>query len=168
MKDDAFRTFKGNEIFWSRVEVDSLVRVLSALATDHGYVQGMNVLLGPFLYIMPELDSYYCMRTLITTHIPGYVTKNLDGVHRGVAVFDRCLQILDHQLYAHIVAKIPDLAIFSLRYILTLMASAQPLEAVLQLWDVVFAFGAHLNVVVLCVHLMTVRDKILKLSSGFK
>lgn len=148
--------------------MESLQRVLGAIASDHGYVQGMNVLLGPFAYVMPELDAYYCLRTLIATHIPSYVTKNLDGVHRGVALFTRCLQTLDPQLYAHVTARIPDLTIFSLRYILTLMASAQPLEAVLRLWDVVFAFGPHLVVLILCAHLMVVRDKILKLNSAFK
>jgi cell cycle arrest protein BUB2 len=145
-----------------------LTRVLCAIATDHGYVQGMNVLLGPLAFVMPELDCYYCMKTLISSHIPGYVLKNLDGVHRGVRVFDQCLQILDGRLYAHIISKIPDLTIFSLRYIMTLMANAQPLEGVLRLWDVLFAFGIHLNVVMLSVHLMTVRDKLMKLTSGFK
>lgn len=168
IKDDAFRTFKGNEEFWSRVEESTLVRILSAIATDHGYVQGMNVLLGPFAYIMPELDSYYCMSSLVTVHMPAYVLKNLDGAHRGVKLVDTCLHLLDPTLYSYIIGRIPDLTIFSLKFILTLFSNTQPLDEVLKLWDVLFAFGVHLVVVVMCVHLMLMREKILKLSSGFK
>ncbi len=168
IKDDTFRTFKGNDLFWSKVQVETLQRVLSAIATDFGYVQGMNVLLGPLAFAMPEPDCYLCLHRLISVHMPTYVLKNLDGVHRGVQLFGALLQTLDPQLHAHLGRKIPDLTIFSLRFILTLMASAQPLEAVLRLWDALFAFGVHLNLVVLCVHLMASRDKILKLASGFK
>lgn len=168
IKDDAFRTFKGNADFWNKVNESTLVSILSAIASDHGYVQGMNVLLGPFAYIMPELDSYYCMSSLVTVHMPAYVLKNLDGAHRGVRLVDKCLHLLDPVLYAFIIGKIPDLTIFSLKFILTLFANTQPLEEVLRLWDVLFAFGVHLDVIILCVHLMSMREKILKLPSAFK
>lgn len=147
---------------------DTLIRILSAIASDHGYVQGMNVLLGPLAYIMPELDCYYCMSSLVSVHLPAYVLKNLDGAHRGVKLVDQCLQLMDPTLYGYIIGKIPDLTIFSLKFILTLFANTQPLDEVLRLWDVLFAFGIHLVVVVQCVHLMSMRDKILKLSSAFK
>lgn len=46
------------------------------------YVQGMNVLLGPILFVMPELDAYRTFSCLMKSHCPRYAQKNLEGVHR--------------------------------------------------------------------------------------
>ena len=147
---------------------DSIVRVLNALSFDFGYVQGMNVLLGPFLYVMSEVDSYFCMKTLLSHHIPRYVLKNLDGAHDGAKLFSKCLRIVDPKLFTHISSKIPDLSIFSLRYVLTLFANAQPLSEVLKLWDAIFAIGPQFNILLLCSKLMSMRDSLLKEKRGAK
>jgi cell cycle arrest protein BUB2 len=138
------------------------------ISTDLGYVQGMNVLLGPFLYIMPELDSYYCCWTLFSEHIPSYVRKNLEGVHQGITLVGKCLKVFDLKLHTHLMNKVQDLRIFSLRYILTLMANVQPLKEVIRLWDGIFAFGAHLSIVVFCCYLINLREEILAESTGYK
>ncbi len=126
------------------------------------------MLLAPFLYIMPELDSYYCAHSLLADHIPTYVKKNLDGVYRGIKLVSRVLYILDIGLYKYILSKIPDLSIFSLRYILTLMANVQPLDEVVRLWDGLLAFGLHLASVTFCCYLISMRKDILAESSGYK
>ncbi len=144
------------------------MRVLNTLSLETGYVQGVNVLLGPFLYLMPEIDAYYCCHALLTEHIPRYVTKNLDGVVVGITLLDKILKILDRELYDHIIAKLMDLRIFSVRYILTLMANAQPLDEVIKLWDAIFAFGAHLNLLIFSAYLINLRKEILHESKGFK
>lgn len=168
IRDDSFRTFKGNTDFWSKVEEKVIIRVLKALSVQFGYVQGMNVLLGPFLYIMSEEDSYSSMKMLLQHHIPQYVLKNLDGAHSGSKLFARCLQAVDPKLYNHIISKLPDLSIFSLRYVLTLFANSRPLEEVLKLWDAIFAIGPHFNIMLLCAKLMLLRDAILKEKRGSK
>jgi len=145
-----------------------VVRVLNALSLDCGYVQGVNVLLGPFLFLMPEMDAYYCCHSLLTDHIPRYITKNLDGVVMGIELLDKILKLLDTALYDHIIAKLMDLRIFSVRYILTLMANTQPLEEVIKLWDAIFAFGAHLNILLFCAYLITLRHDILHETKGYK
>lgn len=167
VKEDAFRTFKKSEEFWSRINEPTLLRVLNAAAADHGYVQGMNVLLGPFLLVMPELDSYYCFTSMLSRHLPKYVNKNLDGAHKGVALANDCLLTLDPQLHRHIILKLRDMSIFSLRYVLTLMANVQPLSQVLRLWDAIFAFGVHFSIIVFCAHLILLRDKILAEQSSY-
>mmetsp|Transcript_10580 Transcript_10580/g.17250 ORF Transcript_10580/g.17250 Transcript_10580/m.17250 type:complete len:325 (+) Transcript_10580:30-1004(+) len=166
IRDDSFRTFKGVNEFWTKVTEDEIIRVLNAISADSGYVQGMNVLLGPFIFIMPELDSYYCLKALVQTHIPRYVSKNLDGVHVGIRLTKQCLSILDPKLYNHLQAKIPDFSIFSLRYVMTLMANMKPLSEVLVLWDAVFAFGVHFNIILLCSKLIIMRDDILSEKRG--
>ncbi|KAJ1430061.1 rab-GTPase-TBC domain-containing protein [Ochromonadaceae sp. CCMP2298] len=166
IRDDSFRTFKGEALFWASTTEDAVIRVLNALAVDFGYVQGMNVLLGPFLCTMPEVDSYFCMKALLQCHIPRYVTKNIDGVHEGTKLLSRVLEVVDHKLWAHLSAKISDLSIFSVRYVLTLMANVKPLMEVIKMWDAIFAFGVHLNVLLLCSKLMLMRTKILAERKG--
>ena len=185
IRDDTFRTFKGDADFWAKVSEESLVRVLNAIAVDFGYVQGMNVLLGPLIFVMAgeaaaegltmaegtervDEDSYQCMAALLRTRIPRYVLKNLDGAQEGVKLFSRCLQIVDPALYSHLTAKIPDLSIFALRYVLTLFANAKPLSEVLRLWDAIFLLGAHFNLLLLCAKLMRLRDSLLKEKRGSK
>ena len=169
IKDDVFRTFKSNHDFWSHVNQDELIRILNAVAIDHGYVQGMNVLLGPFLYVSgSELDSYYFFNAMLTNHCPRYVLKNLDGVHSGCRLLDRCLQSLDAVLHKHILSKIRDIEIFAFPCIYTLMANMQPFEEALRLWDAVFAFGIHFNIVVLAVYLMLRRDALLAEKQAYK
>eukprot|EP01040_Poterioochromonas_malhamensis_P006576 gene6577-7080_t len=168
IKDDAFRTFKVDEDFWSRTNEDVLIRILKALSHDVGYVQGINVLLGPFLYVMPELDAYYCCHTLCTEHIPSYIRKNLEGVHSGISLLDKCLKLLDPKLYQYIIYKVSDLRIFALKYILTLMANVQPLSEVLKIWDSIFAFGVHFSIILFCCYLINIRDELLAEPSSFK
>jgi cell cycle arrest protein BUB2 len=51
------------------------------------YVQGMNVLAAPFLYIMPsEIEAFYCFSNFIEESCPLYVQPTLEGVHRGLKV----------------------------------------------------------------------------------
>jgi len=52
-----------------------------------GYVQGMNVLAAPFLYIMPsEIEAFYTFSKFIEQCCPLYVQPTLVGVHRGLRV----------------------------------------------------------------------------------
>jgi cell cycle arrest protein BUB2 len=51
------------------------------------YVQGMNVLAAPFLYIMPtEVEAFYTFARFIERACPLYVQPTLEGVHRGLKV----------------------------------------------------------------------------------
>ena len=83
----------------------------------------MNVLAVPFLYIMTsELEAFFCFSKFMEVSCPLYVQPTLDGVHRGLKVcraaqggqagrtdvlqlLDRCLKIVDPELYAHLRSK---------------------------------------------------------------
>lgn len=53
------------------------------------YIQGMNVLAAPFLYVMPtELEAFACFSSFIEVQAPRYVRPTLEGVHLGLQV--RC------------------------------------------------------------------------------
>lgn len=56
------------------------------------YVQGMNILCAPLLYVMPEADAYYTFRQLVMKHCPHYMAPKLKGVESGCLLVDKCLQ----------------------------------------------------------------------------
>jgi cell cycle arrest protein BUB2 len=119
---------------------------------------------------MMALPSCVCffVQALLHDKIPRYVLRNLDGAHDGARLFARCLRLLDAKLFTHLSSKIPDLSIFSLRYILTLFANSRPLSEVLKLWDAILAVGVHFNILLLCSKLMLMRETLLKEKRGAK
>ncbi|KJE91044.1 mitotic check point protein [Capsaspora owczarzaki ATCC 30864] len=124
------------------------------------YVQGMNVLLAPLLYVMPELDAFYCFSRLILTCLPAYVQPTLDGVHAGMSLVDKILQRVDPQLHQTL-TKTVETQLFAMPPVMTLSACTPPLHEVLQLWDFLLAFGVHCNIPCVVAQLILVRDKLL-------
>ena len=54
---------------------------------EFSYVQGMNVLAAPFLYVMEsEVEAFRCFSRFIEYCCPLYVQPTLGGVHRGLQV----------------------------------------------------------------------------------
>lgn len=132
------------------------------------YVQGMNVLLAPILYVMPELDAFYTFEHLVRQMCPMYVQPNLDGVHYGLQLLDECLQVVDPELFAHLRKHKADPKVYAFASILTLCGCTPPLEEVLKLWDYLFAFGVHLAVLCTISQYILVRDQILASSNPMK
>lgn len=50
------------------------------------YVQGMNVLAGPFLLALPEVEAFHSFSTFIFKWCPLYVQPTMRGVHCGLRV----------------------------------------------------------------------------------
>ncbi|CAI6332484.1 unnamed protein product [Periconia digitata] len=131
-------------------------------AEQIGYVQGMNVLCGPFLYVArSEVEAFTGFENLITRECPGYVRGAMDGVHKGVALVDRVLEAVDPKLYAHLLEKNLPAKLWAFAPVLTLSACTPPLLEVLRLWDFLFAYGAHLNVLCIVAQLVLIRGSIL-------
>jgi cell cycle arrest protein BUB2 len=128
----------------------------------------MNVLVAPFLYLMPEVDAYTAFMTLIGRHCPRYVVSNLDGVHHGCSLVDRVLEILDPILHRHITEKILRPEIFAFPYIMTLLANMSPLPEVIRLWDAIFAFGIHFDILLVAGQLMLMREALLAEQQAFR
>jgi cell cycle arrest protein BUB2 len=118
IKNDTFRTLATDRKFQGRVNEGMLARVLNAFvwkAQDQppsrlinlkfSYVQGMNVLLAPFLYVMPELDAFQAFSNFIQHTLPLYVQPALEGVHCGIKLFEKCLKLADPSLHKHLKDK---------------------------------------------------------------
>jgi len=132
-------------------------------AEQIGYVQGMNVLCGPFLYASrSEVQAFTGFEALITRELPGYVRGSMEGVHKGLALVDRVLEVVDQKLYAHLMAHNMEARIYGFASILTMCACTPPLTEVLKLWDFLFAYGPHLNVLCIVAQLVLIRGEILE------
>ncbi|KAF1951819.1 cell division control protein 16 [Byssothecium circinans] len=131
-------------------------------AEQIGYVQGMNVLCGPFLYVArSEVEAFTGFERLIAQECPGYVRGAMDGVHNGVALVDRVLEVVDPKLYAYLMEKNLPAKLWAFAPVLTLSACTPPLLEVLRLWDFLFAYGPHLNILCIAAQLVLIRGTIL-------
>jgi cell cycle arrest protein BUB2 len=131
-------------------------------AEQIGYVQGMNVLCGPFLYASrSEVEAFTGFERLITQECPGYVRGSMEGVHKGLALVDRVMEVVDPKLYQHLMAHNMQAKIWAFASVLTMCACTPPLPEVLQLWDFLFAYGPHLNLLCIVAQLVLIRTDIL-------
>ncbi|KAE8221070.1 hypothetical protein CF326_g8631 [Tilletia indica] len=178
IRNDTFRTLATDQGFKRRVHEDKLIRLLNAFVWKHAhehtedeppsnsydfsYVQGMNVLAAPFLYVMPsELEAFHCFSRFIEVCCPLYVQPTLAGVHQGLRLLDICLELADPHLYNYLRSKNLSAEIYAFPSVLTLCACTPPLDQVLQLWDFLLAFGVHLNVLCVVSQLLLMRDDLM-------
>jgi cell cycle arrest protein BUB2 len=130
-------------------------------AEQIGYVQGMNVLCGPFLYAArSEVEAFTAFERLLTHELPGYVRGSMEGVHKGLALVDRVLNFVDPKLYEHLISHGLEARIYAFPSVLTMCACTPPLIELLQLWDFLFAYGPHLNILCFVAQLILARDLI--------
>ncbi|GLD96453.1 hypothetical protein PINS_up005136 [Pythium insidiosum] len=179
IRNDTFRTFRGDAKFAQRVPEHKLVRLLNAFfnelhedATEEEertgafeyirYVQGINVLCAPLLYVMPEAEAYFTFRHLILKHCPQYMAPRLGGVESGCILVDRCLEVIDPELYQHLSSRGITARIYALPLIISLFACVPPLQELLRVWDVLFAVGIHFVVVLAVAHTVLLRDQLLR------
>eukprot|EP00727_Mastigamoeba_balamuthi_P013776 m51a1_g9020 hypothetical protein (339) ;mRNA; f:180811-182436 len=172
IKDDLHRTFQHDESFHDTVSSAKLNRVLNALShlwraapdkdKQHqkgGYVQGMNLIAGVLLYVMPEADAFEALQTIVSQHAPAYFRPDLLGVHHGIELLRVCLRILDPELYAHLARS--NFHVQTLMHpVLSLGTATPPLDEVLHLWDYLLAFGLHISVIVAAVQIIMMRQEL--------
>ncbi|PYH90082.1 TBC-domain-containing protein [Aspergillus ellipticus CBS 707.79] len=142
----------------------------SGITSDSAiYVQGMNVLCAPFLYAArSEVEAFALFHSFITRECPGYIRGAMDGVHRGLRLVDQCLEIVEPKLAAYLFSKGMQAELYAFPSVLTLCACTPPLPEVLHLWDFLFAYGTHLNILCIVAQLIRMRDTILESPSPNK
>ena len=186
INDDTFRTLATDTLFKRRVTDASITRVLNATAwklhdakrapsnssfdiTGHPptnssavYVQGMNVLSAPFLYAArSETEAFALFHTFLTRECPGYIRGAMEGVHKGLALVDKCLAIVNPTLSHFLQSKMMPAEIYAFPSVLTFCACTPPLPEVLHLWDFLFAYGPHLNILCIVAQLLLLKDTLL-------
>jgi cell cycle arrest protein BUB2 len=136
----------------------------TSMAPEPGtYVQGMNVLAAPFLYAArSEAEAFVAFHALLTRECPGYIRGAMEGVHKGLALVDKVLAIVDAKLSLYLTSKGMSAEVYAFPSVLTLSACTPPLPEVLKLWDFLFAYGPHLNILCIVAQLYMMRDAILR------
>lgn len=133
------------------------------------YVQGMNVMCAPFLYAArSEVEAFALFHHFVTRECPAYVRSTMDGVHRGVRLVDRCLEIIEPKLASYLFSKGMHAELYAFPSVLTFCACTPPLPQVLHLWDFLFAYGPHLNILCIVAQLIRMRDTLLNSPSPNK
>jgi len=125
------------------------------------YQQVMSVVAGVLLFEMPEPDAFFCLNAMLQKQIPRYVNTTVAGVHHGCQLVDRILEECDPVLAAYLQSKCLTGQIFAFPYIISLYSSVPPLSEVIKIWDVQFAFGVHLVVLLVVGQCIMLRDKLL-------
>ena len=178
-----FRTLATDTLFKRRVKEAALTRLLNATAwtlqdvrangsedeTTSVYVQGMNVLSAPFLYTArSEVQAYALFSHFVITEVPGYIHPSLAGVHKGLELVDKCLAIVHPTLSSHLLEKGLPAKIYAFASVLTLCACTPPLPEVLHLWDFLFAYGPHLNILCIVAQVLMMKEALLASASPSK
>ena len=69
---------------------------------------------------------------------------------------------MDSKLADYLLSKSMHAELYAFPSVLTLCACTPPLPEVLHLWDFLFAYGAHLNILCIVAQLILMRDVILQ------
>lgn len=170
VRGDSFRTFPHEKAFKERVSEPSLIRLCNSFthkyygdASPFSYRQGMNAICAPLLFCMPEVDAFATFEKMITEKFPLYWTNDVVGGQAACKLIDQCLNAVDPELFSHL-QRYGNLNayIYAFSPTSSLSASVPPFSELLQLWDFLFAFGIHMNVLCVVAQIILLRDKLLK------
>jgi len=165
---DTYRTFKSDALFKRRVNEYRLMRVLNSFVHkyDRNYSQGMDILAGCLLFVMPETDAMAGMDRLVNECSPVYWIKDdqrlsdLAGAYAGARLVKKILREVDPELAERLSTADP--FVYAFHAVTSIGGIAQPFHEVLRLWDFMFCFGVHINVVCVTAQIILKRNEILK------
>jgi cell cycle arrest protein BUB2 len=164
---ESTRAFGGDTQFKRKVSPDKLVRVSTAFLhslpknSRLTYVQGLNHLIGPFLYNMPEVDAFFCFMKFMTVHCPTYAERHLEGTMAGLMIFDAILAVVDPELSNHLLSHQMPATVYAMTPIQSLNGHVPPFTELLCLWDLYIAFGVHLSLLFVVAQVLLRRDELL-------
>ncbi|KAK2952559.1 putative Cell division control protein 16 [Blattamonas nauphoetae] len=169
IRDDTFRTVIKDDKFKQGVAEVKLVRVLNAYVhsisdsdSKMPYVQGMSLILAPFIYVMPEVDAFFCYSRLLQYFCPNYVLPALEGVHAATDLLDEVLKVADNELFTYLKERFMIAKLYAFSPLMSFMADTLPVNELLQIWDFLLAYGMHLNVLCVAAQHILIRDVIFR------
>lgn len=107
-----------------------------------GYAQGMNFLVMPLLFNMPE-DEAFCLlvRLMNQYHLRDLFTHDMPGLHMHLYQFERLLEDFEPALYCHLHRRQVSPHLYATQWFLTLFAYRFPLQLVLRIYDLILSEG---------------------------
>ncbi|KAG6067600.1 hypothetical protein E4U32_003422 [Claviceps aff. humidiphila group G2b] len=107
-----------------------------------GYAQGMNFLIMPLLFNMPE-DEAFCLlvRLMHQYKLRDLFIQDMPGLHLHLYQFERLLEDLEPALYCHLHRRGISSHLYATQWFLTLFAYRFPLQLVLRIYDLILSEG---------------------------
>ena len=169
---DVSRTFASDLTFGKRVRKETLERCLIAFVNSSSkfrYTQGMAQWCGMFLYEMPEVLAFRCLRRFAGKLCPGYMQKGNPSAHKALDLLKDCMSEVAPELLSTLRKRIPiENPLYTIAFspLLSFCASLPPLDEIRNLWDFVLLFGTHLNVIFVLGYILTQSEDLMKAGSA--
>ncbi|KAI2642054.1 RabGAP/TBC [Xylaria nigripes] len=107
-----------------------------------GYAQGMNFLIMPLLFNMPEEEAFCLLIRLMHNYkLRELFIHDMPGLHRHLYQFERILEDLEPALYCHLHRRGISPHLYATQWFLTLFAYRFPLQLVLRIYDLILSEG---------------------------
>ncbi|RQM04989.1 hypothetical protein DH86_00003717, partial [Scytalidium sp. 3C] len=107
-----------------------------------GYAQGMNFLIMPLLFNMPEEEAFCLLVRLMTQyHLRDLFIQDMPGLHKHLYQFERLLEDFEPALYCHLHRRQVSPHLYATQWFLTLFAYRFPLQLVLRIYDLILSEG---------------------------
>ncbi|KAF4123640.1 hypothetical protein GMORB2_6341 [Geosmithia morbida] len=107
-----------------------------------GYAQGMNFLIMPLLFNMPEQEAF-CLLVRLMQHygLRDLFIQDMPGLHMNLYLFERLLEDFVPALYCHLHRRGISPHLYATQWFLTLFSYRFPLQLVLRIYDLILSEG---------------------------
>lgn len=107
-----------------------------------GYAQGMNFLIMPLLFNMPEQEAFCLLVKLMNAYdLRDLFVQDMPGLHLRLYQFERLLEDMEPALYCHLHRRGISPHLYATQWFLTLFAYRFPLQLVLRIYDLILSEG---------------------------
>jgi Rab-GTPase-TBC domain len=124
---------------------DGLFNVCKAYALFDegvGYPQGMNFIIMPLLFTMPEAEAFCLLVRLMNKYgVRELFIQDMPGLHLHLYQFERLLEDLEPAVYCHLSRRGVTPKLYATQWFLTLFAYRFPLQLVMRVFDLVLSEG---------------------------
>ena len=124
---------------------DGLFNVCKAYALFDeavGYPQGMNFIIMPLLFTMPEEEAFCLLVRLMNKYgVRELFIQDMPGLHLHLYQFERLLEDIEPALYCHLNRRGVTPRLYATQWFLTLFAYRFPLQLVMRVFDLVLSEG---------------------------
>jgi len=124
---------------------DGLFNVCKAYALFDeavGYPQGMNFIIMPILFTMPEEEAFCLLVRLMNKYqLREMFIHDMPGLHLHLFQFERLLEDLEPALYVHLNRRSVTPKLYATQWFLTLFAYRLPLQLVMRVFDLILCEG---------------------------
>lgn len=107
-----------------------------------GYPQGLNFIVMPLLFTMPEEEAFCLLVRLMNKYqLRDLFIQDMPGLHLHLYQFERLLEDLEPALYCHLNRRGVSPKLYATQWFLTLFAYRFPLQLVMRVFDLILCEG---------------------------